>query len=68
LKGGVKKMEQKIEQLWGFLLGMGIGICIIAAYLMLKGRIETAVVILVIGIIMIGISATIRRKKKGDIK
>ena len=47
-----------------FILGLGIGICVIAAYLMFKGWIETAVVILVIGIIMIGIRATIKRKKK----
>ena len=47
-----------------FMLGIGIGICVIAAYLMFKGWIETAVVILIMGIIMIGTSATIKRKKK----
>jgi len=46
------------------MVGLGIGICVIGAYLMFKGWIETGVVILVIGIIMIGISATIKRKKK----
>jgi 4-hydroxybenzoate polyprenyltransferase len=55
------KME---KPLLNFLLGLGIGICVIAAYLMFKGWIETAVVVLIMGIIMIGISATIRRTKK----
>ncbi len=58
----VIKLKNNI--LLDFILGLGIGICVIAAYLMFKGWIETAVVILVIGIIMIGISATIKRKKK----
>ena len=55
------KME---NTLLDFLLGLGIGICVIAAYLMFKGWTETAVVILIIGIIMIGINATIKRRKK----
>lgn len=58
----VIKLKNNI--LLDFILGLGIGICVIAAYLMFKGWIGTAVVILVIGIIMIGISATIKRKKK----
>lgn len=58
----VIKLKNNI--LLDFILGLGIGICVIAAYLMFKGWIETAVVILVIGIIVIGISATIKRKKK----
>jgi len=56
------KMENDI--LLNFMLGMGIGICVIAAYLMFKGWIETAVVILIMGIIMIGASVTIKRKRK----
>jgi hypothetical protein len=58
----VIKLKNNI--LLDFILGLGIGICVIAAYLMFKGWIETGIVILVIGIIMIGISATIKRKKK----
>ena len=52
------------------MLGFGIGINIIAAYIMYKGTVfgenntEVAVVILIIGIIMIGTSATIKRKKE----
>jgi len=55
-------MENDI--LLNFMLGIGIGICVIAAYLMFKGWIEIAVVILIMGIIMIGTSATIKREKK----
>lgn len=54
-------MEKTLLNFW---LGLGMGICVIAAYLMFKGWIETGVVILIMGIIMIGITATIRRKRK----
>lgn len=57
-------MKLKNNILLDFILGLGIGICVIAAYLMFKGWIETGIAILVIGIIMIGITATIKRKKK----
>ena len=57
-------IKLKNDILLNFMLGLGIGICVIAAYLMFRGWIETGVVILVIGIITIGISATIKRKKK----
>lgn len=57
-------IKLKNDILLDFILGLGIGICVIAAYLMFKGWMETAVVILVIGIITIGINATIKRKKK----
>ncbi|GAF95240.1 unnamed protein product [marine sediment metagenome] len=59
-----KKDLEVIKLKNNFILGLGIGICVIAVYLMFKGWIETGVVILVIGIIMIGITATIKRKKK----
>ncbi|GEM_PF-1666666 len=49
-----------------FSFGMGIGIMIISAYLMLKGWVETGVVILIIGIITTGTSARIIRKKKKE--
>lgn len=55
------------KTLLNFFLGLGIGICVVAAYLMFKGWTEAAVVVLIIGIIMIGVSATIRRKKKKSI-
>jgi len=57
-------IKLKNDILLNFMLGLGIGICVIAAYLMFRGWIETGVVILVIGIIMIGIRATIKRKRK----
>ena len=63
-KKDLEVMKLKNNILLDFILGLGIGICVIAAYLMFKGWIETGVVILVIGIITIGISATIKRKKK----
>lgn len=52
------------DTLLNFMLGMGIGICVVAAYLMFKGWIESAVVILIMGITMIVTSETIKRKKK----
>ena len=52
------------DTLLNFMLGMGIGICVVAAYLMFKGWIEIAVVILIMGITMIVTSETIKRKKK----
>ena len=54
----------KNDVLLNFMLGLGTGICVIAAYLMFKGWIETAVVILIIGIIIIATSDTIKRKRK----
>jgi len=63
-KKDLEVIKLKNNILLDFMKGLGIGICVIAAYLMFKGWIETGVVILVIGIIMIGISATIKRKKK----
>jgi len=63
-KKDLEVIKLKNNILMNYILGLGIGICVIAAYLMFKGWIETGVVILVIGIIMIGIRATIKRKKK----
>jgi len=63
-KKDLEVIKLKNDILLNFMLGLGIGICVIAAYLMSKGWIETAVVILVIGIITIGTSATIKRKRK----
>jgi len=63
-KKDLEVIKLKNNILMNYILGLGIGICVIAAYLMFKGWIETGVVILVIGIIMIGIRATIKRKRK----
>jgi len=40
-----------------FSLGGGIGICIIAAYLMIKGYVNWGIVILIIGVVTIAVSA-----------
>jgi len=63
-KKDLEVIKLKNNILMDYILGLGIGICVIAAYLMFRGWIETGVVILVVGIIMIGIRATIKRKKK----
>jgi len=48
-----------------FFFGLGIGICIIAAYLMLKDFVNYGIVTLIIGIVMIAVtSRKIRTKKK----
>ena len=50
-------MEEKPEQiLLKFMFGMGIGICIIAAYLMVKGYVNYGIVTLIIGIVTTGVS------------
>ena len=48
----------------GFSLGAGIGICIIAAYLMIKGYVNYGIVALIIGVVAIAVSS----RKKWDIK
>jgi len=51
-------MEQKPEQtLLKFMLGMGIGICIMAAYLMIKGYTNYGIVTLIIGVVAIAVSS-----------
>ena len=51
-------MEQKPEQiLLKFMLGMGIGICLIATYLMIKGYVNWGIVTLIIGIVTIAVSS-----------
>ena len=40
-----------------FMLGMGIGICIIAAYLMVKGYVNWGIVTLIIGVVAIAVSS-----------
>ena len=48
-----------------FFLGLGIGICVIAAYLMIKGYVESGIVILIIGVVTIAVSS---KKLTGDKK
>jgi len=38
-------------------LGAGIGICIIAAYLMIKGYVNWGIVTLIIGVVTIAVSS-----------
>lgn len=40
-----------------FFLGLGIGICIMAAYLMIKDFVNYGVVALIIGVIIIAVSS-----------
>jgi len=40
-----------------FILGAGIGICIIAAYLMIKGYVNYGIVTLIIGVVAIAVSS-----------
>ena len=47
-----------------FFFGLGIGICIIAAYLMVKDFVNWGIVTLIIGIIMIAVNSLWKRKKK----
>jgi len=41
----------------GFCLGGGIGICLIAAYLMIKGYVNRGIVTLIIGVVAIAVSS-----------
>ena len=51
-------MKEKPEQiLLKFMLGAGIGICLIAAYLMIKGYVNWGIVTLIIGIVTIAVSS-----------
>jgi len=46
----------------GFSLGAGIGICIIAAYLMIKGYVNYGIVALIIGVVTIAVSSKNKRR------
>jgi len=50
----VKEMEKAIKS---FMLGGGIGMCLIAAYLMVKGYVEYGIVTLIIGVVAIAVSS-----------
>ncbi len=41
----------------GFFLGLGIGICVISAYLMIKGYVEQGIVTLIIGVVTIAVNS-----------
>jgi len=45
-----------MKEMRGFSLGAGIGICIIAAYLMIKGYVNYGIVALIIGVVTIAVS------------
>ena len=60
-------MEQKPEQiLLKFMFGMGIGICLISAYLMIKGYTNYGVVALIIGVVAIAVSS--KKIKEGRLE
>ena len=46
-----------MKEMKGFAKGAGIGICIIAAYLMIKGYVNYGIVTLIIGVVTIAISS-----------
>ncbi|MBU0459727.1 MAG: hypothetical protein KJ597_02140 [Nanoarchaeota archaeon] len=59
-------MKNKINHkkvIENFSLGAGIGICIIAAYLMIKGYVNWGIVTLIIGVVTIAVSSKKKRAK-----
>lgn len=55
-------MENETEILVSFFLGAGIGICVIAAYLMVKGYVNWGIVTLIIGVVTIAVSSLKKRE------
>ncbi|MBU0466727.1 MAG: hypothetical protein KJ718_03280 [Nanoarchaeota archaeon] len=55
-------MKNETNTLVSFSLGAGIGICIIAAYLMVKGYVNWGIVTLIIGVVMISVSSLKKRE------
>jgi len=54
--------EVKMKTMQGFSLGAGIGICLISAYLMIKGYVNWGIVTLIIGVVTITVSSKKIRK------
>ena len=48
---------EEMKEMKGFMLGGGIGMCLIAAYLMVKGYVEYGIVTLIIGVVAIAVSS-----------
>ena len=64
LQVGWNNNNGKVMGMKSFFLGGGIGICLISAYLMVKGYVEYGTVALIIGVVAIGVSS--RKKDKVD--
>jgi len=57
------KQANKGEKMKSYFLGAGIGICLIAAYLMIKGYTNYGTVTLIIGVVAIAVSSKNKRKE-----